>query len=93
MSHGQAMSFSRDAILFKSRVHGPNYEVGAQICDLLDLPLHMRRSGSSSVASAICRRPPRGVRLQLTRRRKGTKRPTQCRTYCIRVVLNFLSVQ
>ncbi|CAL2277337.1 unnamed protein product [Prunus armeniaca] len=36
---------------------------------------------------------PRGGRLQLTRRRKGTKRPTHCRNYCIGVVLNLLSVQ
>ncbi|CAL8174965.1 unnamed protein product [Prunus armeniaca] len=85
------MSFTRDAILFKSRVHGPNSEVGAQICDLPDLPLHTRRSSSSSVASAICRKSPRGARLQLTRCRKGTKRPTHYRNYCFGVVLNFVS--
>ncbi|CAL8174837.1 unnamed protein product [Prunus armeniaca] len=79
MSHRIAMSFTRDAILFKSRVHGPNYEVGAQICDLSVLQLHARRSSSSSVGSAMCIASPRGARLQLTRRRKGTKRPTHCR--------------
>ncbi|CAL8174962.1 unnamed protein product [Prunus armeniaca] len=93
MSHRIAMSFTRDAILFKSRVHGPNYEVGAQICDLSVLQLHARRSSSSSVGSAMCIASPRGARLQLTRRRKGTKRPTHCRNYCIGVVLNLLSVQ
>ncbi|CAL2277381.1 unnamed protein product [Prunus armeniaca] len=93
MSHRIAMSFTRDAILFKSRVHGPNYEVGAQICDVPVLQLHARRSSSSSVGSAMCITSPRGARLQLTRRRKGTKRPTHCRNYCIGVVLNLLSVQ
>ncbi|CAL2277215.1 unnamed protein product [Prunus armeniaca] len=73
MSHGIATSFTHDAVLFKSRVHWPNSEVGAWICGLPDLPLHVRRSSSSSVASAICLTSPRGARLQLTRRRKGTK--------------------
>ncbi|CAL8174964.1 unnamed protein product [Prunus armeniaca] len=31
MSHGYPMSFTRDALLFKSRVRGTNSEVGAQI--------------------------------------------------------------
>ncbi|KAI5344005.1 hypothetical protein L3X38_011882 [Prunus dulcis] len=67
ISHGAAMSFTRDAVLFKSRVHGPNSEVGAQICGLPDLSLHARRSSSSSIASAICPTSPRGARLQLIR--------------------------
>ncbi|KAI5344031.1 hypothetical protein L3X38_011908 [Prunus dulcis] len=71
--HAISMSFTRDAVLFQSRVRGPNSEVGAQICGLPDLPLHTRRSSSSSVASVICPTLPRGARLQLTRRRKGTK--------------------
>ncbi|CAL2277422.1 unnamed protein product [Prunus armeniaca] len=81
------MSFTRDSILFKSRVHGTNYEVGAQICDLPVLQLHARRSSSSSVGSAMRVTSPRGGRLQLTRRRKGTKRPTHCRNYCIGLFL------
>ncbi|KAI5313098.1 hypothetical protein L3X38_042272 [Prunus dulcis] len=71
--HAIAMGFTPDAVLFQSRVHGPNSEVGTQICGLPDLPLHARRSSSSSVASAICPTSPRGARFQLTRRWKGTK--------------------
>ena len=71
------MSFTRDAVLFRPRVRVPNSEVGAQICGLPDLPLHARRSSSSSVASAICPTSPRGARLQLTRLRKGTKAKKQ----------------
>ncbi|CAL2277309.1 unnamed protein product [Prunus armeniaca] len=65
MSRGITMSFTRDAVVFKSRVHGPNFEVGAQICGLPDLPLHAHRSSSSSVAYAICPTSPLGARLQL----------------------------
>ncbi|CAL2277423.1 unnamed protein product [Prunus armeniaca] len=66
-------------------------EPRSAICPVLQL--HARRSSSSSVGSAMRVTSPRGGRLQLTRRRKGTKRPTHCRNYCIGVVLNLLSVQ
>ncbi|KAL6272353.1 hypothetical protein ACE6H2_023045 [Prunus campanulata] len=61
------MSFTRDAVLFKSTVQAPNSEVGARICGLPDFPLHARRSSSSSTSSAMC---PTSPRLQLTRQRK-----------------------
>ncbi|CAL9020993.1 unnamed protein product, partial [Prunus brigantina] len=71
-SHGIAMSVTRDAVLFESRVHGPNSEVRAQICGLRDLPLHARRFSSSAIASAISPTSPRGAPLQLNGHRKGT---------------------
>ncbi|KAI5344048.1 hypothetical protein L3X38_011925 [Prunus dulcis] len=75
--HGIAMNFTRDAVLFQSRVRGPNSEVGAQICGLPDLPLHARRSSSSSVASAKLPKKQRDRRTAET----------------VGVVLNFFSVQ
>ena len=73
ISHGNAMSLTRDAVLFKSTVHGPNSQVGSQISGLPDSPLHARRSSSPPIASAICPTSPRGDRLQLPGHRKGTK--------------------
>ncbi|KAI5344050.1 hypothetical protein L3X38_011927 [Prunus dulcis] len=90
------MSFTRDAVVFQARVRGPDSEVGAQACGLPDLPLHARHSSSSSVASAICPTSPRGARLQLTRRPKGTKtkkQPDRRTAETVGVVLNFFSVQ
>ncbi|KAI5344039.1 hypothetical protein L3X38_011916 [Prunus dulcis] len=89
------MSFTHAAVLFQSRVHGPNSEVGAQIYGLAYLPLHACCSSSSSVASAICPTSPCGARVQLTRHRKGTKmkRQQDRRTAeTVGVVLNFFSV-
>ncbi|CAL9020872.1 unnamed protein product [Prunus brigantina] len=74
ISHGITMSFTRDAILFESRVHGPNSEVRAKIYGLPDLSLHARRSSSSAIASSINPTSPREDRLQLTGHRKGTKK-------------------
>ncbi|KAI5344026.1 hypothetical protein L3X38_011903 [Prunus dulcis] len=88
------MSFTRAAVLFQSRVRGPNSEVGTQIYGLADLPLHACRSSSSLVASAICPTSPRGARVQLTRHRKRTKtkRQQDRRTAeTVGVVLNFFS--
>ena len=73
MSHGNAMSLTRDTVLFKSTVRGPNSQVGAQISGLPDLPLHARRSSSPPIASTICATSPRGAQFQLTGHRKGTK--------------------
>ncbi|KAI5344046.1 hypothetical protein L3X38_011923 [Prunus dulcis] len=96
IGHGMAMSFTRDAVLFQSRVRRSNSEVGAQIYGLPNLTAHAGRSSSSSVASAIYPTSPRGARLQLTRCRKGmkTKKQRDRRTAeIVRVVLNFFSVQ
>ncbi|CAL2266128.1 unnamed protein product [Prunus armeniaca] len=46
VGHGNAMSFTRGAVLFKSTVHGLNSETGPQICGSPDLPLHARRPSS-----------------------------------------------